>query len=257
MSSSVHAVETVGEAPDGLCDRRHAQELAERGFTICRAVLTAEQVARARAIFDALLLPSSGIPVACSNAGEGGRRQLNAGGPFSGGLRAALAEFGELPEVLRSAASVMEDTRPLRLMQTPIPVVSFNDESDAAFRKVPPSQDGAPTSVRRWQGHVDWGCYPEGADVHCKATDLWQLWRFGVIHFTSVRPGGAAFHVVPRSHTLVRDYVARARHGDSHDLCRLQSLVAQNFYDNSGQPIDGLENEVEVLPEAGDIVYCK
>jgi hypothetical protein len=27
--------------------------------------------------------------------------------------------------------------------------------------------------------------------------------------------------------------------------------------DDNGRPVAGLEDEVEVLPEAGDIVYCK
>jgi hypothetical protein len=224
-------------AGGGAIDRRHAEELAERGFTICRGVLTAEQVARASCLFDALITPSTGMPTACSNAGEGGRRQLNAGGPSSGGLRAALASYGELPAVLRSAASVMADTRPLRLMQTPIPTVSFNEERDIA-------EFGSAASAERqaaagwadlgdpgsggWRGHVDWG---EAAEVLLGgAGALHELWRFGVIHCTTVHPGGAAFTVCPHSHKLVLDCIARAKHGDVQELQDLESLVAQRFY---------------------------
>jgi hypothetical protein len=142
------------------------------------------KVARAQPIFDALLPPTAGIPVATSNPGDGGRRQLNAGGPDSGGLRPALAAFGDLPAVLRSAAAVMADRRPFRLMQTPIPCVSFPED----------------TPRGRWTGHVDWG---ESAAVHMRSSALHTLWRFGVIHFTTVQPGGGAFTVVPRSHRLI------------------------------------------------------
>jgi hypothetical protein len=87
-------------------------------------------------------------------------------------------------------------------MQTPIPAVSFPEAVDAAAAGLPPA---SPPAVRGWtprvdwRGHVDWG---EAADVHMRASSLHEQWRFGVVHFTDVRPGGAAFTVVPRSCVL-------------------------------------------------------
>jgi hypothetical protein len=99
---------------------RHRRELAENGFTIIEAVLSRSEVARASSIFDRLLTPRSAIPVACTNPGEGGRRQLSMGCPATGGLLPALAKYGELPSVLRSAAAVMAElAMGRRVIQTP------------------------------------------------------------------------------------------------------------------------------------------
>ena len=186
----------------------------EQGYTIVRQVLTTEQIERAQPMFDHLLMPSTGIPVATSNPGDGGRRQMNAGGPYSGGLRPGLAAYAELPSVLASAAAAMADTRPVRLMQTPIPCVSFPEALDATYRPEEPPADRQIWSTKQqrvlsvsraepgpeagWRGHVDWG---ESAEVLLRGSKLHELWRFGIIHFSTLQPGGGAFVSPSNAHS--------------------------------------------------------
>eukprot|EP01051_Picozoa_sp_SAG22_P013061 SAG22_NODE_1423_length_4464_cov_2.703551_1_plen_363_part_00 len=208
----------------------HAAELLSQGFTIVRNVLTAAQLAEANQLFDQLITPTTGKPVACTDHDEPGiyqgRRQLNAGGPDSGGLRPRLCAIAELPAVTAAAAAVMpaaalgpaEDGRgggalllPPQLMQSPIPASSFVEVGENTAKPRPP-----------WRGHVDWG---EAVEVHLQPQQLCHdHWRFGVLHVTAVEPGGGAFTVIPRSHRFVLDCIARG------DEPLLTKMVAQEFY---------------------------
>ena len=135
-----------------------AQELEEQGYTIVKAVLSATDIHRAQPLFDQLLRPSSGVPVATSNPGEGGRRQLNAWGPNSGGIRAELVKFAEYPSVLRSAAAVMMgdgEMASVRLMQTPIPCVTFPEAGQSWLVSSSDNRTVCGSQHHSWRG-VRW-----------------------------------------------------------------------------------------------------
>ena len=87
----------------------------------------------------------------------------------------------------------------------------------------------------QWGGHVDWPSKPPAPpDINGYIN--------GMLHFTTLEPGGGCFTLVPCSHKVVQSYL--------DDPAMLERMYRSEFHD-----FPGLETEIEINVNAGDLLF--
>lgn len=193
--------------------QEHRDEICKQGYTIFEGVLSQQEIKDTQPIFDELIKPDTAPPIVTGN--KDSRRQLN----YQNSCEPRISRFGHHPQVLEAVQRMFD--RPYLMNRTPIPTVTF-----------PGKAGGIPGEL--WWGHVDW---------HSKPPKAFELdYIHGIIHFTTVKPKGGGFTLIPRSHRVVEKNL--------DDEQMLHRMYRAEFHD-----FPGLEREVEITATAGDLLF--
>ena len=195
--------------------QEHRQEFSEQGYTVFEGVLSADDIAYAQPIFDEAITPDTKTPIVTGT--KDSRRQMN-----QEYCEPRLSKFGHHPRVLEAARRLLD--RSFRLDHTPTPTLVYQGEAG-----------GRPGVPGQWWGHVDWPSNPPTpANINGYAN--------GLLHFTTLEPGGGCFTLVPRSHKVVQSYL--------DDPAMYERMCRAEFHD-----FPGLETEIEITANAGDLLF--
>ena len=187
-------------------------QFARDGFTVVPDVLSSDKIERYAPIFEECLPPDKEPPGVSGNS-QNGRKTL-----ISDHTDPVLSNLVGHPNLI---AAVKELAGPHFLVQsTSAPVITY---------KSPPGHERFDLGY-----HVDWPHNPpEPRD---------DRYLNGVLHFSTVEPGGGAFMVCPGSHRLVAAKLAEPE--------LRQRMLDQDFND-----FPGLSAPVEMCVPAGSCIF--
>tara|TARA_A100001037_G_C15029499_1_gene580189 strand:+ start:50 stop:844 length:795 start_codon:yes stop_codon:yes gene_type:complete len=188
------------------------EQFARDGFALVHDILAADEIAAGSPVFEERL-PADKQPPGIPGANRNGRKTL-----IADYTDPQLSNLAGHPRLI---AAVAQLTGPHFLINsTSAPVITY---------KSPPGHERFDEGY-----HVDWPNNPPLAGDD----------RFvnGVVHFTTVEPGGGAFMVRPGSHRLVADSLANP--------ALRQRMLDQDFND-----FPGLSEPLAMCVPAGSVVF--